>query len=164
MQQLFLLLIFLNQPYMFRATISSILTSTFSTVYVYTVKKCSWGWAKLSPEICRANLKKFNKRKRCCILLVAYIIVLEMFGHTNINFTTSNFISVWFILLLLSHLHLGLPSDVFSADFWPQIVHIFLLSKAYYLPSVPYINGTSIVYKWVIYFEQVTRKIIYVLS
>jgi len=23
---------------------------------VYTVKKCSWGWANLSPETCRAGL------------------------------------------------------------------------------------------------------------
>ena len=27
----------------------------------HTVKKCSWGWANLSPETCRADLKKINK-------------------------------------------------------------------------------------------------------
>ena len=46
---------------------------------VYTIKKCSWGWTNLSSETCRADLKKINekvnKRKSCCILLVAYIIV-----------------------------------------------------------------------------------------
>jgi hypothetical protein len=25
---------------------------------VYTVKKCSWGWANLSPETCRSDLKR----------------------------------------------------------------------------------------------------------
>ena len=80
MQQLFRLLIFLIQPYMFRATNSPILSSTFWLYIqllvqctetaadrciipkaVYTVKKCSWGWANLSPETCRAELKKINK-------------------------------------------------------------------------------------------------------
>jgi len=91
---IFRLLIFLNQPYMFRATNSPILRSTF-WLYIHlsvqctdtaadrhqrrcfvpkavnTVKKCSWGCANLSPEICRA----INKRKGCWILLVAYIVV-----------------------------------------------------------------------------------------
>jgi len=30
---------------------------------VYTVKKCSWGWANLSPETCRADLKRLIKEK-----------------------------------------------------------------------------------------------------
>ena len=30
---------------------------------VYTVKKCSWGWANLSPETCRADLKRLLKEK-----------------------------------------------------------------------------------------------------
>ena len=86
-------LIFLNQPYMLRATDSPILRRTFWLYIqflvqrtdtaadrfhddtgrqqcrcvvpkaVYTVKKCSWGWANLSPETCRANLKKLiNER------------------------------------------------------------------------------------------------------
>jgi hypothetical protein len=98
MQQLFRLLIFLIQPYMFRATNSPILRSPLwlyiqllvrctdtaadrchgwdGTEFhlnrgtgrqqcrcivpkaVYTVKKCSWGWANLSPETCRAELKR----------------------------------------------------------------------------------------------------------
>ena len=45
---------------------------------VYAVKKCSWGWANLSPETCRADFKKTNKRKSWCISLVAYIVVLVM--------------------------------------------------------------------------------------
>ena len=96
MQQLFRLLIFLIQPYIFRATNSPILRSTFwlyiyiqllvkctdtaadrchgwdgtpfhlnrdrqqcryiAPKAVYTIKKCSWGWANLSPETCRAEL------------------------------------------------------------------------------------------------------------
>ena len=118
---------FLNQPYMFQATNSPILRSTFWLYIqhllqcpdntanrchgwdgtqefhlnrgtgrqycqcivpkaVYTVKKCSWGWANLSPETCRADLKRINKQKGCCcILLVVYIVVLLMHGHTNIK-------------------------------------------------------------------------------
>ena len=30
---------------------------------VYIVKKCSWGWANLSPEICWADLKRLIKEK-----------------------------------------------------------------------------------------------------
>jgi len=96
MQQLFLLLIFLIQPYMFRATNfthpqEQVLTvyTTFGQMHrhycqpcqgwdgnsfhlnrgtgwqqcrsivptvVYTVKKCSWEWANLSPETCRTEL------------------------------------------------------------------------------------------------------------
>jgi hypothetical protein len=40
---------------------------------VYTVSTFSWGWANLSPETCRVNLKRSIKGI-CCILLVAYII------------------------------------------------------------------------------------------
>ena len=87
-QQLFRLLIFLIQPYMFRRTNSPILMSTFwmyiqllvqctdtaadrcyggtdrqqnrqhcTKSCVYS-QKCSWGWANLSPETCRADLKR----------------------------------------------------------------------------------------------------------
>ena len=78
----FCLLIFLNQPYTFRGTNSSILRSTFWLCIqllvqctgrqqcrcivpkaVYTVKKCSWGWANLSPETCRADLKRLINEK-----------------------------------------------------------------------------------------------------
>jgi len=37
------------------------------------VKKCSWGWESLSPETCRADLKR-SINGICCILLVAYIV------------------------------------------------------------------------------------------
>ena len=86
---------------MFRATNSPILRSSFWLYIqplvqctdtaadrciipkaVYTVKKWSWGWANLSPETCRAELKKINKRKSCCISSVVYI-VLVMHAHTN---------------------------------------------------------------------------------
>ena len=84
---LIFLLIYSNLLYMFRATNSPILRSTFwlyiqfctmhrycfrpvptlspvgsnsGALYqtVYTVKKCSWGWASLSPKTCRADLKR----------------------------------------------------------------------------------------------------------
>ena len=101
---------FLNQPYMFRATNSLILRTTFWLYIqmeltfrlnrgtgrqecrcivpkaVYTVLKYSWGWANLSPETCTADLKTTNKRKSCCISLVAYIAVLEIQGHTNTTY------------------------------------------------------------------------------
>ena len=35
--------------------------------------------ANLSPETCRSDFKKINKRNSCFILLVAYIIVLERY-------------------------------------------------------------------------------------
>ena len=44
---------------------------------VYTVEKCSWGWASLSPETCSAVLKR-SINGICCILLVAYIVVLTV--------------------------------------------------------------------------------------
>ena len=40
--------------------------------HVYTLKKCSWGWANLSPETCTADLKR-SINGICCILLVAYV-------------------------------------------------------------------------------------------
>ena len=40
---------------------------------VYTVKNCSWRRASLSPETCRADLKR-SLNGICCILLVAYIV------------------------------------------------------------------------------------------
>ena len=74
---------------------------------VYTVKILSWGWASLSPETCRADLKR-SINGICCILLVAYIVVLMMHGLTNIKFkhdltgiSTGDWqkdILVWFML------------------------------------------------------------------
>jgi len=51
---------------------------------VYTVKKCSWRWASLSPETCRADSNR-SINENCCILLVAYIVVLMMHGLKNIK-------------------------------------------------------------------------------
>ena len=82
----FRLLIFLIHPYMFRGTNSPILRNTFDYIYtafgrmhrhccrrqqcrcilpkaVYTDKKCSWGWANLSPETCKAVLKRLINEK-----------------------------------------------------------------------------------------------------
>ena len=89
MQQL-RLFIFLNQPYMFRATNTPILRSNFWLYIqllvqctdtaadrgtgrqqcrcivpkaVYRVKRRSWEWAYLSPETCRADLKRLTNEK-----------------------------------------------------------------------------------------------------
>ena len=90
---------------MFRATNLPILRSTFwlytafGTVqctdiaadrqqYRCIVPRCSWKWASLSPETCTANLKRSIKRSIngiCCILLVAYFVVLMMHSLTNIK-------------------------------------------------------------------------------
>ena len=66
----FLLLIFLNQLYMFRATNSPILRSTF--------------WLYIQSKTCRADLKR-SINGICCILLVEYIVVLIMHGLINIK-------------------------------------------------------------------------------
>ena len=96
----FRLLIYLNQLYRFRATNSPILmllptgdkVCTGRQQYrcivpkaVLTVKKCCWGWASLSPETYRADLKR-SINGICWTLLVAYIVVLMMHCLTNIKF------------------------------------------------------------------------------
>ena len=43
---------------------------------VYTVKKCSWGWANLSPETCWAELKRLINNK-----VVASCWYLHSFTH-----------------------------------------------------------------------------------
>ena len=51
-------------------------------------QKCSWRWASLSPETCRADSNRSIKRsinKNCCIVLVAHIVVLMMHGLTNVK-------------------------------------------------------------------------------
>ena len=58
------------------------------TKAVYTVKKCSWRWASLSPETCRAGSNisiKISINENRCMLLVDYIVVLTMHGLTNIK-------------------------------------------------------------------------------
>jgi len=81
----FRLLIILNQLYMVWTTKSSIHWSTF---WLYIKSKCSWGWASVSPETCRADLKR-PINGICCILLVAYIVRLKHFNHqTSQNSTT----------------------------------------------------------------------------
>ena len=47
---------------------------------VYTVKKCSGGWASLSPETCTAYSNrsiKISINGICCIMLVAYIVATK---------------------------------------------------------------------------------------
>ena len=107
MQQLFRLLIFLIQPYMFRATNSSILRSTFR-LYIQLLIQCTdtaadqWSAAGSVPctKSCiysqnvllrmdefparniQGRIKKINKRKSCCIFLVAYIVVIKHHFYT----------------------------------------------------------------------------------
>jgi hypothetical protein len=56
-------------------------------------QNCSWWWANLSPETCSADLKRSINRI-CCILLVPYIVVLVMPGHTYIEFKCNKHIAV----------------------------------------------------------------------
>ena len=51
-------------------------------------QKCSWGWAILSPETCVADLKR-SINGNCCILLIAYIVILMIHGLTNVKFIFS---------------------------------------------------------------------------
>ena len=131
MQQLFRLLVFLNQPYIFRATNSPILRNIF-WLHIKLLVQCTdnapdrchyWDWTSVpsqpwhrsaavsvnctksciySPKVLLRMgefvsrnmlgwIKKINKRKSCCILLVVYIVVLIMHGHTNIEFKGKNF-------------------------------------------------------------------------
>ena len=60
---------------------------------VYTVKKCSWEWANLSPKTCRAELKRLINEKICCIFLVIYIVVLKWWMATQ----TSCPFCIWYL-------------------------------------------------------------------
>ena len=47
---------------------------------VYSVKKCSWGWANLSPEICWADLKRLINEKvvtPCWLFTSSYFYYLH---------------------------------------------------------------------------------------
>ena len=106
MRQLFRLLIFLIQHYMFWATNSPILRSTFWLYIqllvpvphrgtgqqqcrcivpkaVYTVKKLLLRMGEFMAKNMYSWIKKINKRKSCCILLVVYIIVQKFIFFTN---------------------------------------------------------------------------------
>jgi hypothetical protein len=124
MQQLFHLLIFLIQPYMFWATNSPILRSTFwlfiqllvqctdtaddrcdswyrtdvpsqpwhrsAAVSVHCTESCIYSkkvllWmSKFVARNMQGWIKKINKWKSCCILLVVYIVVLKWCTVTQI--------------------------------------------------------------------------------
>ena len=120
MQQLFHLLIFLNQPYMFRATNSPILRSTFDCIYSFGYngtaflpsqpwhrsaagsvhctqscicsQKCSSGWANLSPETCRTDLKRLINEK----------VVASSWLLTSLNLVLLFSASLWYFHSLLS--------------------------------------------------------------
>ena len=110
MQQLFRLLIFLNQPNMFRATNSPILRSTF-WLYIQLLAQCTDTAAAVSVhctnscihvqsnvllrmgKIVAQNIlswfKKNNKRKICCILLFIYIVVQNFMAASLITLPTT---------------------------------------------------------------------------
>ena len=89
----------LNQLYMFRATKTrqssgsllwlcchrSAAISVHCTESCKHSQECSWGWTSLSPETCRADLERWINGI-CCIVLVAYVIILMMHGITNIKY------------------------------------------------------------------------------
>ena len=119
MQQFFCLLILLNQRNMFRATESPILGSTFWMYIQLLVQctdtavdRCHRGTGRqqrrcIVPKSCTYRqkvllrmresvarnilgwFKRINKRKRCCILLVIYIVLLKWCTVTQ---TSSSFI------------------------------------------------------------------------
>jgi len=51
----------------------------------YISQKCSWRWVSLSPETCRADTNRSIK-ENCCILLIAYIVVLKTHGLTYVKY------------------------------------------------------------------------------
>ena len=83
--------------------------SVHCTKAVYTVKKCSWRWASLSPETRRADLKRSIKRLMkgiCCILLVAYIVAVMMHGLTNVK-------TINFLCILVTVVHVNRKTSYF---------------------------------------------------
>jgi hypothetical protein len=70
---------------------------------IYSLK-CSWGWANLSLETCRADLKR-SINGICCILLVAYIVFLVIHGHTNIKKNMHAYFRVSVRATFISHQH-----------------------------------------------------------
>jgi hypothetical protein len=122
---LIFLLIYLNLLCMFPATNSPIIRSTLDCIYtfgtihryccnisalyqtcIYSLK-CSWWWAILSPETCRADSNRSIKRsinEKCCILLVAYIIVLIMHILTNFKFRNYLYLFLWGLSHLEKHI------------------------------------------------------------
>jgi hypothetical protein len=50
--------------------------------------KCSWWWAKTSPETCRADWVQINKQKICILLIISYEVYQRVLIHT------------WLLLLL----------------------------------------------------------------
>ena len=58
----------------------------YSALYkeLYIQSNCSWGWASLLPETCRADLRR-SINGICCILLAAHIVALMTHCLTNIK-------------------------------------------------------------------------------
>ena len=55
---------------------------------VYTVKKCSWGWANLSPETCRVDLKRLINEK--------VVASCWLFTLLHIGFVVAWFVAYYF--------------------------------------------------------------------
>ena len=119
----FSLLIFLNQPYMFRATNSPILRSTF---WLYTafgthrhccrpVPRLSWGWANLSPETYTADLKRLTNEK----VVASCWLFTSLYWWCTITQTTSSYTCVWRCVNLLHYERCQSPT-CFGHLLWPS--------------------------------------------
>ena len=69
---------------------------------VYTVKKCSYGWANLSPETCRAELKRLINEKvvgSCWLFTSLYYIVKVFIVQYDLSVKLRNMfiISLFFV-------------------------------------------------------------------
>ena len=60
-----------NWLYLQLLMLSTVMTDYITSEAVNTVK-CSWWWAKISPEICRADWVQINKPKGCILLVISY--------------------------------------------------------------------------------------------
>ena len=66
------------------------------SILSYTAKNCSWGWANLSPEIRRADLKRLTFRHRAsCILGQAFRYSPENAFYT---FNQQIYFIIWYLL------------------------------------------------------------------
>ena len=63
---------------------------------VYTVKKCSWRWGNLSPETCRADLKKLIKKRLLHLVGCLFCFTNDALSHKHQ--VLSSYCSSWSIM------------------------------------------------------------------
>ena len=83
-------------------------------------QKCSWRWASLSPETCRADSNrsiKISIKESCCISLVAYIVVLMTHFLTNVKNLYFLLVCVIFVIACRQQCQCGERSKLFEIDF-----------------------------------------------